>query len=259
MHWFADFLFLYALGISATVPLVPEQAIGRYFYRFHSILLMALAILASIVGRPLLTWSGAAPLGQVSQLAAAAFVLALFVSSAVVYISTAPLRKDLLWMPVSTGAIFAVFEAVQRSPDLASGLLLALHLLTSAAMLGSVLVAMILGHWYLQDATLSFDHLARLSRLFLGACIAKTAVSGLLIALDWARVAPLLDRFELVFIGTRVGAGLLMALVLAWMTLTCAKSKANQSATGILYVAVVFVIIGEAMSLHLTLQKGVAL
>jgi hypothetical protein len=37
------------------------------------------------------------------------------------------------------------------------------------------------------------------------------------------------------------------------MSLSCAKRHANQSATGILYVAVVFVLIGETISLYLTL------
>jgi len=48
-------------------------------------------------------------------------------------------------------------------------------------------------------------------------------------------------------------AGIVLAGVLGLMALSCAKRRANQSATGILYVAVVFVLIGETMSIALTL------
>ena len=38
--------------------------------------------------------------------------------------------------------------------------------------------------------------------------------------------------------------------------LDCVRRRANQSATGILYVAVVFVLIGESVSMALTLSFG---
>ena len=40
------------------------------------------------------------------------------------------------------------------------------------------------------------------------------------------------------------------------MAYSCAKIKANQSATGILYVATIFILIGELDSLYLTLGRG---
>jgi amino acid permease len=54
-------------------------------------------------------------------------------------------------------------------------------------------------------------------------------------------------------IGLRLLAGVILAFVLGLMAFSCAKRKANQSATGILYVAVVFVLIGESVSMALTL------
>ena len=45
-------------------------------------------------------------------------------------------------------------------------------------------------------------------------------------------------------------------MTLALMILSCAKGKANQSATGILYVGVVFVLMGEVISLYLTLKPA---
>ena len=54
----------------------------------------------------------------------------------------------------------------------------------------------------------------------------------------------------------RVLAGIVLATALALMSLTCAKARSNQSATGILYVGVVFVLIGETVSMYLTLGQG---
>ena len=51
--------------------------------------------------------------------------------------------------------------------------------------------------------------------------------------------------------------GLAIPLLLAVMSLTCARQRANQSATGILYVLVMGSLIGEITALYLTLITGV--
>ena len=60
---------------------------------------------------------------------------------------------------------------------------------------------------------------------------------------------------EVRVMSVRMIAGLVMAMILALMSLSCARRRANQSATGILYVVVVFVLIGETISLYLTLRE----
>lgn len=255
MHWFADFCLLQALGIAGAVTFVPEKSIGRYFFKFHALLALGVGALGIVVGRPLITGIPGSPMGLFAHVAAWGFLAVLILYAAVVAGSRSPLRADLLWMPVSTGLIYAACDGFHRGGGGWNGLLLAAHFVTSAAMLGSVLVAMILGHWYLQDAALSFDPLIALSKLFLGACAAKAAVSGLYFALGFGGIEPLLWEFDGIFIWTRLGAGILFASLLAWMALSCAKSRANQSATGILYVAVMFVVVGEVMSMYLTLGR----
>jgi hypothetical protein len=59
------------------------------------------------------------------------------------------------------------------------------------------------------------------------------------------------------FFWFRLMWGLAIPLLLAVMALTCARQRANQSATGILYVLVMGSLIGEITALYLTLITGV--
>jgi hypothetical protein len=253
MNWFAVFLYLWAAGISGALALAPSE-LGRRFFRFHALLLLVLAAAATAVGRPLLEGASGGTLRLLSE--AMAWVLA----ADIVVIATLEFSRSrrivpiAYLIPVITGAFFAATVALQAGQPA----LLALHLITSGALLGSVLVAMNLGHAYLQNAALSFDHLVRLARLFLGSAIGKAAVSVALLAPHLGTWWPrLLDDFDGMLIVVRMTAGLAGSIVLALMVISCAKSRANQSATGILYAAVVVVLVGEAVSMYLTLGRGI--
>jgi ABC-type uncharacterized transport system permease subunit len=87
------------------------------------------------------------------------------------------------------------------------------------------------------------------------ACVAKLAVSGVYFGLGFRTFWENAFEFDGIFLWTRLLGGAVGGLVLGWMAWSCAKMKSNQSATGILYVAVMFVIVGEVMSLYLTFGK----
>jgi hypothetical protein len=258
MNWFAVFMYLWAAGISGALALIPAAELGRRFFRFQAALLLILVVVATAVGRPLL---GGAPAGSIRFLneAIAWLLVADVLMIAVLAFSERRLVPIAFLLPVITGAVFATTLALGMAPGKPlEAALLTLHLLTCGALMGSVLVAMNLGHAYLQNAALSFDHLARLAKLFLGCAIARAAVSLVLLAPDAARWWPqLLDSLDGMLIAVRVAAGLGGAIVLGFMVLSCAKSRANQSATGILYASLVFVLVGEGISMHLTLGRGI--
>jgi hypothetical protein len=54
----------------------------------------------------------------------------------------------------------------------------------------------------------------------------------------------------------RWGLGFIGPLVLGWMARSAAKIRSTQSATGILYVVVIFCFLGELTSLLLTANTG---
>jgi hypothetical protein len=242
MTWLPMFLHLMALGTGGAISFVPSREIGKYYFKFHATLVLIAVVAAVLLGKPWAAFTTGTPLSRVAAVVA-------FVFRA----STDTVRKDALLFPVSIGVTFVVLSAVGgREGAPLSGLLLAAHFLSSAAVLGTCLAAMSTGHWYLSNSKLPFEILIGLTRGFLGSLVAKAIVSGVYIALRFSDYRRLED-FDLLIMATRVLAGILMAAVLGMMALSCAKRKANQSATGILYVAVVFVLIGESFSMALTL------
>jgi hypothetical protein len=254
--WFPLFLSLFALGTAAAITAVPYREIGKYYFKFHVLVALVMTAMAVGLGRPWLALGAGAPLARTAAAASLLFALLVVVEYAVVRSAGTGLRKDALLLPVSTGTV-AVCLAAFAMPGhgVGAAALLAAHLLTSAAVLGTSLVAMSTGHWYLANAKLSFDILVRLCRLFVAALAAKAVVSLLYLALRWESYAAL-EAFDQLAIAVRVLAGLVLASVLALMSLSCAKGRSNQSATGILYVGVVFVLIGETISMYLTLGPG---
>ena len=124
-------------------------------------------------------------------------------------------------------------------------------LLTGGLILGTTMAAMLLGHWYLNSPTMALSPLRRLIWI-MGAAIAARAVVcglGLALVLD-AATWP--TQQSLLFIVLRWLSGILGAAgltVMAWKTLLIPNT---QSATGILYVAVIATFIGELVSLLLS-------
>jgi hypothetical protein len=129
---------------------------------------------------------------------------------------------------------------------------------TSSFLLGAVLVAMVLGHWHLVSRKLSFAPLRRLALAAIAALVVRalSAVGAASMQRDVWRES--LERagaaaFFLsdgVFLLSRALFGLAAPAVLVFLAWRCVRIQSNQSATGILYVAVAFVFFGEILAKH---------
>ena len=64
-----------------------------------------------------------------------------------------------------------------------------------------------------------------------------------------------LSQALLHLVAIQVLFGFAAPLVLLWMTWKCVQIRSNQSATGILYVTVVFVLIGEIIAKYLLVSQ----
>jgi len=168
------------------------------------------------------------------------------------------------WALVENGARLAA-----RFPAGALPLpLMAASLLGSALVLGSALAAMILGHWYLIPPPLPFTHLVRAASVFLAACVVRTIFFAASIvwlargpdpAIDAAFGRLLRVDGDVVFFALRVFWGIIGPLVLAVLVLRTARMKSNQSATGLLYVSLVFVLVGELLANFLLVESRLPL
>ena len=158
--------------------------------------------------------------------------------------------------------------AVLASPVLAGGPPAApasLSALAGALLAGATAATMTLGHWYLVDPTLSIRPLATGAALFLGAAGLRAAVaagflvSGGALALRIESPADLIYSTTALFFSFRTVTGLLAPLTLAALVRSTVRIRSTQSATGLLYVALILVLFGELTAIFLELLTGGAL
>jgi hypothetical protein len=141
-----------------------------------------------------------------------------------------------------------------------AGLGAPLAVLAGAMALGSALVGLSLGHWYLVSPTLSVRPLIRVTFLCLGALVSQLVLLPLLLfvpGLRPERVTSLLTDYAL-FLGVRVVFGLLVPLGAIFMTWRTARIRSLDSATGLLYIVVALVLAGEIAARTLFFLTGVA-
>lgn len=229
----ALFLIDAAAGLYLFLPLVGRRNAGVKFYRMILIIGGVLALCASVAhamaGRRDLALADSA----VAVLTALTYVVLRYPKRLIFKASA-----GLLGAAYLVAAVLAYHAAVRPS-----------HLgwsiagaLASTALLGSVNLAMILGHWYLVVRGMPIDPLKRLTIATLVAAIAKIALVAIVIAVAWP--PPVLKD---IFFWMRAGWGLLGPLALYPMVWGTVKIRSTMAATGILYVDVVAVVIGEVL------------
>jgi hypothetical protein len=123
---------------------------------------------------------------------------------------------------------------------------------TSAALLGSAVTAMLLGHSYLIAPTMSLKPLMRLLAVLAIAVLARLAADGYALGC-WTAMQPSvnLNSDAALWLPLRWLLGFVAPLGLDWMAWQAARIRSTQSATGILYVVVIFCVLGETTSLLL--------
>jgi hypothetical protein len=135
-----------------------------------------------------------------------------------------------------------------------SGFLFLISNLSSGLLLGLTVAAMLLGHWYLNSPTMELAPLRRLLSAVGAAVGLQTVVSALGLVCE-IHYATELSTQTLLFILLRWSFGLVGVAVLAGMAWQTLKIPNTQSATGILYVAVVGVFVGELTGLLLSAES----
>jgi hypothetical protein len=131
---------------------------------------------------------------------------------------------------------------------------------TAGGVLGGVLMggidgAMILGHFYLMIRGLPLEALARTAVFCVVAILARAAGFALLL-LAWPGAFDGLFGRDVIWASWRAAFGFVGPLVLVWMTRDALRYRHTQAATGILYVAVFFALMGELAATYLELRTG---
>jgi len=149
-----------------------------------------------------------------------------------------------------------------RGNESAGWLLCTAGSIGSALLLGSVTVSMILGHWYLVDTSLSIAPLKEGALWLMGAVAVRWLnVVTVLAREGWevVRVTQAADVFYStlgLFFLFRAITGLIAPSLLAGPIWQTVRMRSTQSATGLLYVALVLVLFGELIAQFLTFATG---
>jgi hypothetical protein len=141
---------------------------------------------------------------------------------------------------------------------------LAINAVLASGVLGFSMAAMMLGHWYLTQPTLSIDELKRITLMMIFLLVLRFLfstyqISHLLVGLNETEIYRYLLKMPGVFVLMRYVWGILGALILSFFVWKTVKIRSTQSATGILYVVVVACLVGEILSLYLAFYFGLPL
>jgi hypothetical protein len=157
-----------------------------------------------------------------------------------------------LLMPAGFGAVAAVAYGLTA--------------ITSALVLGLVSGAMLFGHWYLIDLDMPVDYLRTFVRLLGIVLIADLIALGLAIGMpsiigSAGSAAAVHELFasHLGLLAVRLILGPIATIVLVWMCWQTLKIPQTMAATGLLYIAVMSVLVGEMLGRFILFRTAIPL
>jgi hypothetical protein len=243
----AQFALRLSFGLALSMALTSPRRVTSGYFRNHAYVLLGLTVLATMAAFASRSANG----GAIGNMA---FVVPL-VAAVLSYLCSAVWLYERRRAGIALLALVAVCSlagawtiqtpAVSETSTIAS-VLRWLDPLTSGLLLGSTIAAMFLGHWYLNTPTMELAPLRRLLCLMALAVAARAIVCGIGLPLQWQQIG--LSSTDLWFLALRWAAGLVGTAVLIAMTWQTLKIPNTQSATGILYVAVIATFLGELTS-----------
>jgi hypothetical protein len=245
----SQFVLRLSFGLAAAMGITSPRQVTSGYFRNHAYVLLGLAVLATLAAvadrDQLLLWPPLAAAG-------------LSYACAAVWLYEKPhIGKALLWcvaVASLVGALSASSVGTLSGDALASGnppgLMNNLNTLTAGLVLGSTIAAMFLGHWYLNTPTMELGPLRRLLILMVVTVLARAIVCAVGLFLQFNHSG--FSSTQWLLIALRWIAGIVGTAVLTTMAWQTLKIPNTQSATGILYVAVIATFLGELTSLLLS-------
>jgi hypothetical protein len=266
----STFFFLFSqlgVGMMLTLLFISPRSIGNSFFKFAS--LTAAILLGVTLGFNFLFPSPV----RTSQLPVIFLVISALLTAIynrVVDVDKFKAASVLLVAATATGLISVGTDSFAFTRLMALGgwenWMLLINHLAATALLGSVMLTMVFGHWYLVIPKLSIDHLARLTKVLITAIAIRivTIVASLLVlqaeqSLPLAAVMRELMVGQAMFFWPRILFGVLVPVVLAAMIRSTVRIQHTQAATGLLYLAVVALLFGEFFSKFLLFAVNIPL
>jgi hypothetical protein len=257
---FLLFFYQIALGGLFGLSVTPFHELERAFYKSTAGVLFVIAVLA-LWGKANLYWQSHTAELSFGTLAEISFYSLFVILFAAYMISlwgeNQEFRARSFASCLLCGLVGLVFSA-RGFYDAPFGsvetFLYPLGFFLSALLLGTVTVGMLIGHWYLIDTGQSLDPFVRVYKFFVVTLVAQTlflivspaalyifGASGSVMSLErlW------LDHSTLLL--TRVISGQAAPLILSWMIWRTLLIPHTMAATGLFYIALLGVFVGEIL------------
>jgi hypothetical protein len=263
-----------AFGGTLALAIPPFFKIERGFYRSSAAVYLSAGLLAAI-GLGLLAargyQPGSPPPGLLWTVGA---IWIAFCASLALYMSTlwtenGALRARAYSSALAIGLVAVLTNALVLKPAAFGALAMVLYGATavlSSMILGLSSGAMLFGHWYLIDPNLPVDYLRSFVRLLGFTLLADLAllivVPGLLAIAGGTAAASAargLAGSELPMLATRLVLGPLASLALTWMCWQTLKIPQTMAATGLLYITVMSVLVGELIGRFILFRTAIPL
>jgi len=263
-----------AWGGLLALAIPPFFNVERGFYKSSASVYLA-ASLTTAVGLGLLALRGGAAAGPgVGLLWIAAAMWTLSSAAVAVYLYTlwtenGMLRSRAYLLGLALGLVALIANVTLLMPPgfgAVAAIAYGLTAITSALVLGLVSGAMLFGHWYLIDLEMPVDYLRTFIRLLGIVLVADLVALGLAIGLpvilgsaNSAAAVHELFASHLGLLAVRLILGPIATIVLVWMCWQTLKIPQTMAATGLLYIAVMSVLVGEMLGRFILFRTSIPL
>lgn len=245
-----QFVFRVTFGLALAMGATSPRDVTSGYYQKHLWVLMGLntlAALATFSARKALAVELAYP--QTVLVLSIALAVACYLGS-VLWLYEASRWGRWLLFGVSLGGLTAslIGTPAAKTASLGGLLLTTLDTATGGLVLGGLLAAMFLGHWYLNHPGMRLAPLKRLILILLAAVVARALVVGVGAVLRVGDAEHAVAGEFWIFLTLRWLAGIVGVIAMSWMAWQTLKIPNTQSATGVLYAGVILAFIGELTS-----------
>jgi hypothetical protein len=257
---FLIFFYQVALGGLFAVAATPFHQLDRAFYKSTGAVLLVIALLA-LWGKTQFYWQGAATEFAVATTVElffqAAFVICLGAYIVSLWTERQYFRARSFSSAILTGLAGLILAGLNSYSAPVWSLEIVIYPIAfflSALLLGSVTVGMLIGHWYLIDTGQSIEPFVRLYKFFVAALLLQSGF--LLFAALWIYLAgtpsavaslKMLWAKNSSLLMTRIAVGQAAPLVLSWMIWRTLMIPNTMAATGLFYIALLGVFVGEIL------------
>ncbi|WP_010586785.1 hypothetical protein [Schlesneria paludicola] len=242
----AEFSLLLICGMSLMWCMMPRAQVTAGFFRIQMLIVIGLSALGLLTMGQLTATAGQplSPAGLMYARIALGIALVSAYAGSIFWLLGRRRPGTIAMICVMAATLVSLISSRGGVNSLmtAAGALRFLSSFATAAVLGSTVTGMLLGHWYLTAPTMSIQPLRTLSWFLVGAVLLRLSVS----VVGWMSAGEQLHGgTQWTWFALRWLAGILGPLVISVLALRILRYRNTQAATGVLFAGVILVFIGE--------------